>query len=313
MSLSNNHVIEKNRVPRLTGELVNEVISVLRHAHGWEVSQYDASFLGKSLEKRSAVTASTSVTAYLRRLAEDRTEAEVFLHSLSISFSEFFRNPLTFAILEQLILPTLVASKGESRPAELRIWSAGCAAGQEAWSVAMMLEDLATARARPIPLRIFATDVSEAALALAREGSYNTAAMQNVRLRHLRDYFSTSGESYSIVSRLRDRVVFSLYDLLDAHSACPPTSLYGDFDLILCCNLLFYYQPDIQQQVLDKVCRALAPGGYLVTGEAEKAIVAKHQDLRLVASPAAVFQKKNQLRMRDETDMKKLQPLPPCL
>jgi chemotaxis protein methyltransferase CheR len=227
----------------------------------------------------------------MRRLSEDRAEAEAFSRSLNITYSEFFRNPLAFALLEQLILPRLLGEVGKSGRSEVRVWSAGCAAGQEAWSVAILLEELAAARERPVTIRIFATDVSETALALARKGVYDPAAVQNIRLKHLRDYFSAQGEAYVVTPRLRARVDFSAYDLLDARSACPPASLYGDFDLILCSNLLFYYRPDLRQHILDKVCRALSPGGYFVSGEAERDIVAKHDGFGHVAPPAAVFQK----------------------
>jgi chemotaxis methyl-accepting protein methylase len=86
-------------------------------------------------------------------------------------------------------------------------------------------------------------------------------------------------------------VDFSIYDLLDEHSSCPQASLFGDFDLIFCCNVLFYYRADIRQRILAKISRALAPGGYLVTDEVERECVANHHSLYAVAPPAAVFKK----------------------
>ncbi|MEI8044024.1 MAG: CheR family methyltransferase [Verrucomicrobiota bacterium] len=271
---------------------LNQMIEVLRQAYGWDATCYDASFLAKSLTQRLAATSVASVPAYLQRLSEDKAEAEVFLRSLNITYSEFFRNPLTFALLEQLILPGLAEAKGTPRPTELRVWSAGCAAGQEAWSVAMLLEDLAATRQRPIPFRVLGSDISDAALALAREGVYDQTAVQNIRLKHFRAYFSAQGNAWAVAPQLRDRVEFCAYDMLDEHSVCPPASLYGDFDLILCCNFLFYYRPEIRQLILSKVCRALGPRGYLVTGEAERDFVAQHEELRPVAPPSAIFQKR---------------------
>ncbi len=248
----------------------------------------------KAITQRMAATGMNTAAAYRQRLAEDGVEAEVLLASLKITYSEFFRNPLTFALLEQLILPSRLEANGTTGQAELRVWSAGCAAGQEAWSIAILLEDLAQACGRPIPSRIIATDISEAALAFARQGVYDTAAVQNVRLKHLQKYFIIKGDAYAIIPALKNRVDFSTYDLLDVHSASPATGIYGDFDLVFCSNLLFYYRMDIRQQILDKVCRALAPGGFLVTGEAERDLVAKHDGLRAVAPPAPIFQKRKQ-------------------
>ncbi len=272
---------------------LDQVIQVMRQAHGHDLSSFDKVFLAKSLERRiGGAVAEEDTAAYLRRLAEDRTEADALRQSLNIGYSEFFRDPLVFALLEKLVLPGLVEAKGKIVPTELRVWSAGCSDGQEAWSVAILLEDLSAAHQRPVPFRIIATDISDAALGSARQGVYDHPAVQNVRVKHLRNYFSAEGAGYVVASRLRERVDFSTYDLLDGRSVCPPVSLYGDFDLILCCNLLFYYRPEIRLKILDKVCRALCPGGYFVTGEAEKDIVAQHDGFCAVASPAAVFQKK---------------------
>ena len=270
---------------------LDRCVQVMRQAHGRDLSLFETTFLAQALQRRLTQTASTSWPAYLQRLAQDPAEGAAFWQSLSIAHSEFFRNPLTFALLEQLILPSLVATKGATDPTELRIWSAGCAAGQEAWSVAILLAELAAARDGPVPCRIFATDVSEPALALARRGDYDRAALQNVPLKHLQRYFVGQGEAYALIPALKSWVAFSTYDLLEERTACPPASLYGDFDLIFCCNLLFYYRTDVRQRILDKVWKALAPGGYLVTGEVERDFVAKHEGLRAVAPPAALFQK----------------------
>ena len=272
---------------------LDQVIQVMRQAHGHDLSLFDEVFLAKSLERRIAgAVAEEDTAAYLQRLAEDRTEADALFQSLNIGYSEFFRDPLVFALLEKLVLPGLVEAKGKTGPAELRVWSAGCSAGQEAWSVAILLEDLSVAQQRPVPFRIIATDVSDAALAVARQGVYDHTAVQNVRVKHLRNFFSAEGESYVVASQLRARVDFSTYDLLDERSVCPPVSLYGAFDLILCCNLLFYYRPETRRHILDKVCRALGPGGYFVTGEVDREFVAQHDGFSAVAPPAAVFQKR---------------------
>lgn len=260
-------------------------------AQGADLSMYDESFLRESITKRVLACGLTSVAAYAGHLLANPLEADEFHRSLHITHSEFFRNSLTFALLEQQILPSLILTKAQADQGEIRVWSAACAAGQEAWSVAMQLEELTRAGESPAAYRIFASDLSEADLAMARAGVYGAKALGNVGLRRVSTYFSRRGEYYEIAPRLRERVDFSLYDLLDEGSSSPEASIYGDFDLIFCCNLLFYYRLDIQQQVLDKVRRALSPGGYLVTGEAEREIVAQQHGLRAVVPSALVFQK----------------------
>jgi chemotaxis methyl-accepting protein methylase len=267
------------------------LIRAVPGAQGVKMRAYDETFVRKAIAKRLLVHGIECVPVYGEYLARHPEEVVNLSGSLRIGYSEFFRNPLTFALLEQWILPSLAAEKKHSGRGEIRVWSAGCAAGQEAWSVAMQLEALSGPGEPRIPYRIFATDLAEADLATAESGVYSAEAVGNIRTRFLHEYFSRQGESFVIVPQLRERVNFSVYDLLDESSSSPEASLYGDFDLIFCSNLLFYYRSDIRRQILGKVCRALAPGGYVVTGEAERDMVAGHEGLHAVAPPVAVFQK----------------------
>jgi chemotaxis methyl-accepting protein methylase len=273
----------------MTKEL-EEVFRMISRTLERDVSLYEESFLMKSLEKRMEKTATKTPGSYLGYLSENREEAETFFRSLNITYSEFFRSPLTFALLEQIILPRLIEEKAKSNRSEIRIWSAGCAAGQESYSIAMLLDEIAAKRDIEIPFRIFATDTSEPDLASARIGVYDYGTLQNVRLKHLRTYFTTQGEAYVIDAGLRDRIEFSYYDLLDDESACPPTSIFGDFDLVMCCNLLFYYRQDIRRFILSKVGRCLSQEGYLVTGEVERVIVERTEGFHTVAVPTAALQ-----------------------
>lgn len=250
-----------------------------------DITCYDPAFLAQSLERRLAATGGGSAAAYLARLAEDRGEAVAFYRALSISHSEFFRTPLTFALLETLVLPAIAAERTRTGRPEVRVWSAGCAGGQEPYSLAILLAELAA------PHRIFASDIAEAELAAARQGVYGEAALRNVPLRHLRGCFEPRGVGFAILPRLRDAVDFSHHDLLDPRSTCPPASIFGDFDLIFCSNVLIYYRPDVRRMILDRLRGCLTSGGYLVTGEAERAIVEQASGFAPVALPTAVFQR----------------------
>ncbi len=261
---------------------LDEIIHAFSAAHGLDVSRYDEAFLRRTLAKRMEVTGTATIPDYAGHLAGDREEAQKFCSSLRITHTEFFRNPLSFAVIEQIVLPALVESKKKSG-GEIRVWSAGCASGQEAWSIAMLLDELAG----PVSYRIFATDLEEPVY--ARQGVYGPGDVGNVRTRHLHEYFTRQGDAYSVVPRLRERVDFSVCDLLDGSPAIPAASIYGDFDLILCCNLLFYYSLEARRQILDNICSGLGPGGYFVTGEAERVMVAAHGGLHAMAPSVAVF------------------------
>lgn len=267
------------------------VVDSLLQAVGCDVSRFDESFLAKTIAKRIAAVGAADAAAYQRRLADDRREAETLRDSLLVSHSEFFREPLAFALLETLVLPALVRQKKQAGQSEIRVWSAGCAAGQEAYSVAILLDAMAVAREAGIVPRIFATDLAEANVAAARRGVYHAGAMQNVRLGHLNGCFTREGDQYAVASRLRGQVDFSVYDLLDARTTCPPACIFGDFDLVLCSNVMLYYRRESRQVMLGKVARNLRPGGYFVTGGAERELVQNATGFRVLAPSAAVFKR----------------------
>ena len=284
------------------GQSLDAVIQTLERVYGLDIAPYDESFLQKAINKRLAVTGLETGAAYVEYLAEHRAEADVLCCSLRVIYSEFFRNPLAFAVLEQVVLPGLVAEKKQSGGG-IRVWSAGCAAGQEVWSVAMLLDELTGEEDRTVPYRIFASDLSKADMKKAFNGVYAADELKNVRLRHLEACFTKQEEIYTVVPRIRSQVQFTSYDLLETNTTCPPVSIYGEFDLVLCSNVLLYYRHEMQKRILDKLRESLAPGGYLITGEAEKQIFADRAGgFRAVAPPASVFQKN--FSTANKTDMR---------
>lgn len=268
---------------------LDRIIALMKQTFDRDISIYDQSFLLKSLEKRWIAIGVKTAAEYCNRLEKNNMEADALYNSLQITFSQFFRDPLTFALMETLILPSLISHRPNGR--EIRIWSAGCSNGQEAYSMAMSLSDFAEASRKEISFRIFATDISQEALEAGRAGVYDQYAVQNVKLKHLNKYFTKQSETYTIIPQLRRCISFSTYDLLDPSSANPPESIYGDFDLVMCSNLLFYYKSNVQQGIIKKLRQAMSASGYLVTGEAEKTLVENATKLQMISTPTAVFKK----------------------
>lgn len=277
------------KAPLLSRDVTDQVIDVMLRVHGHDIYGYDPTFLARSIEARSRTAGEAGLAAYGKRLQSDPAEASALVTALGIHHSEFFRDPLAFAVLEHRVLPDMLEAQRVSGAPELRVWSAGCAAGQEAYSVALLLTELCTMRGERAGFRIFATDSSEEQLARARLGRYSEADLNHVRLSHLRRWFSATGHEHQISQALRDRVNFSHHDLLDPDSCCPPASIFGEFDVILCCNLLFYYRPAVRLQILDKLQRCLVPGGVLVTSESEAQVVADISDFRPYGLHAPLF------------------------
>jgi len=269
---------------------IAEIIQMMSQNFERDISMFDKSFLEKSIDKRISALSLKSMQDYFNYLDDSTIEANQLCESLTITYSEFFRSPLSFAILEQWILPKIMEDKAGT--SEIRIWSAGCASGQEAYSVAMLLDKLIAFRTNETRFRVIGSDISEEALAASQKGLYDAASMRNVSLSNLEAYFTKHGEIYAISPKIKSQVIFTYYDLLSQANDYPQESIFGDFDLVFCSNLLFYYSPEKRKFIIDKIMRSLAPNGYLITGEAEKHFLQKQKGLKEIAPPSSVFQKK---------------------
>lgn len=268
-------------------EELNKIVRFMKQAYCRDISIYAESFLLKALERRYTTTGVNNAAEYCIYLEKNNMEVDVFYNSLHITYSKFFRDSLTFALMEQSILPNLISQKSDGD--QIRIWSAGCSNGQEVYSMAILLSDLVEISGKKINLRIFATDISEEALATGRAGVYDQTEVQDVKLKHLNKYFTKQEKTYTIVPQLRQCIDFSVHDLLDLSTVNPPKSIYGDFDIVMCSNLLIYYKFDLQLFIIKKLQQAMSTIGYLVTGESEKTLVENASKLQMMGTPTAVF------------------------
>jgi two-component system CheB/CheR fusion protein len=232
---------------------------VLETEFGLDFNHYKPSTVTRRIERRLGLAQAQSVDEYLTRLRSERNELDALYRDLLIGVTRFFRDPEAFALLEQRILPELLTR--EPRNVPLRLWVAGCATGEEAYSLAILLQELAAAYGDR-PIKIFATDVHRGSLEQATLGVYGEDAIANVSPDRLARYFMQSGNTYQVVPELRQMVVFAQHNVI---SDAPFTRV----DLISCRNLLIYLQPPAQQRVLSFFHFALSQAGMLFLGPSE--------------------------------------------
>ena len=275
----------------------SSITRLLDQTAGMHSSSYEHAFLQTSIEKRLQETGCGSPEEYCGYWEQNPAEGQILRASLHNHFSEFFRDPLTFAILERSIIPELIRKKKNDKRSEIRIWSAGCAAGQEPYSLAILLEEALGSALPELTYRIFATDVDETQLDEARLGYYPSAALGNLSLKRAETWFTRQAGGYVVKAALQRNINFSVFDLVQEERGCPPASIFGDFDLLLCCNLLIYYQFGTQTLILDRFGHCLARGGSLVTGAAERGLALAHH-YREVYPQAAIFQQNRVTRKK---------------
>ena len=239
---------------------VAEIVNLVRTKTSHDFTLYKPGTLSRRIERRVALAGVDDSGRYLDMLRDNPAEIELLAKDLLINVTSFFRDPKAFEFLAEEVIPDLVSRHSVDRP--LRIWIAGCSTGEETYSLAMLfLEEVAAAK-RSIKLQVFASDVDEDAVAIAREGRYPELIAADVSPLRLTRFFTREEHGYRVVPELRAVVVFTAQDVL----ADPP---FSRLDLISCRNLLIYLRPEAQQKVLLLFHFALGEGGILMLGGSE--------------------------------------------
>jgi chemotaxis methyl-accepting protein methylase len=234
---------------------VAAILAVVRERTGIDFAPHRPATLHRRLANRMMLAGVKTLPEYLRLLAATESEAGRLVERLSIKVSRFYRNPPVFDRLRRAILPSL-ARAGSAEP--LRLWSAGCGRGEEAYTLAMLLDEIG------VEGDVEATDIDASALAEGRLGLYPAAAAAelpaDLRDRHLE---AVRGERLRVREPLRRRVRFAFHDVAAGGPPAPR------FHLVLCRNVLIYLRREAQERALRTLRRALSPGGVLCLGEAE--------------------------------------------
>ena len=253
-----------------------ELIDSLNHLNtliNFDFSVYEPGFLTKTAESRMQQLNHATLEDYVSFLASNENEVEILVNSFNIHVSSFFRDPFTFALLENVIIPKIINNKHHTKQKEIRIWSAGCAAGQEAYSLAILLQERIQYEDPEMNFRIFATDLSDEVLDQAKVGCYRENDIAHVSHTRLNQYFNYQSDHYWINKELKKHVSFSKFNLLNEKLKCPSESLYGDFDIIYCSNVLIYYTPHICQKILHRLRECLSHTGYIIVDKSEYEIL----------------------------------------
>jgi chemotaxis protein methyltransferase CheR len=254
---------------------LNLILNYLNENRGFDFSGYRPTMLERRAGQRFSSTKCETVQEYLHYLKENPDELDNLIDVLTINVSSFFRDTLSFEYIADKILPAIVHKKKETGDRSLRIWSSGCAMGEEPYSIAIMIHEFLEKEGLDFTVNIFATDIDKKVLKKAQKATYRSESIHNVKYRLLKKYFTSQGERFQLIPSIRDKVSFSVYDILAKTGYAPPESVFGDFDIVCCRNLLIYFDAEHQDLIFDKLYRSLSKHGYLVLGEVE-APSAKH-------------------------------------
>ncbi len=272
--------------PPRTENALKKIFVLLRAQTGHDFSLYKPSTIHRRIERRMAVHQVEAVDEYVRYLQQNRPEVEALFRDLLIGVTNFFRDPEAFWVLEHEIIPKLFADKPAG--GVIRVWSAGCSTGEEAYSIAILLQERMELLKQSYTVQIFATDIDDRAIATARSGVYPASIVADISPERLACFFTaeSGGSNYRIHKSIRDMLVFSEHDVIKD----PP---FSRLDLISCRNLLIYLGAELQKRLIPVFHYALNPGGCLFLGTSEG--VGEFPELFAVLDrKAKLFRRKNE-------------------
>ncbi|MCS3663866.1 CheR family methyltransferase [Salinibacter ruber] len=250
----------------LSRQTFNRLRDLVREHAGIDFPDEKRYLLESRVKPRLLAQEVPDFETYADRLEQgDTREIARLVNAVTINETAFFRHPSQFEALEDTILPELVRLHQQERSGPMRLWSAACSAGDEAYSLAILIWETIEPRHPRMDYEIVGTDIDTAVLEEARAGRYRKRSVRNVPPAYLRDYFDRSGEAFVVDPAIRDMVEFRPLNLTDAQDM----RRMRNFDLIMCANVLIYFNETSKKDVLQGLYRSLRPGGYLFVGGSE--------------------------------------------
>ncbi|MDP2828297.1 MAG: chemotaxis protein CheB [Sulfuricellaceae bacterium] len=239
---------------------MKRILMLLRSATGHDFTQYKKSTIGRRIERRMSQHNIGDIEIYARYLKEHPAEVQILFRELLINVTSFFRDPDAFAKLKEEVLPQLLAGKPEDYV--FRAWVAGCATGEESYSIAMLLREYMDETRQEFKIQLYSTDLDDDAIAIARVGIYPPNIAQDIHPERLRRFFIKEDAGYRVKKDIREMVVFAIQNVIKD----PP---FTRLDLLSCRNLMIYLEPELQNRLIPAFHYALKPGGVLFLSPSE--------------------------------------------
>ncbi len=252
--------IVEEPLPKGDEDIFKQIILLLRKRTGVDFTYYKKPTFHRRVARRIAILKKKNLSDYLKYLRTNNAEQDALFQDVLIPVTSFFRDPKTFQVLTESVFPTLFKNKSSDKP--LRIWCAGCSTGEEAYSIAIALQEFLGEKVSDTKIQIFGTDISEQAIKKARAGIYSKADIENLSAIQLKNYFRKNNGDYEVNKLIRDMCVFAPHNFLKD----PP---FAKMDLITCRNVLIYMDSFLHKKAFTTFHYALKEGGFLLLGKSE--------------------------------------------
>jgi len=273
---------ESRQLPQPAAEEFERVIQLLRGFHPVDFGHFKRASLERRILRRVLLGNHDSLSSYADLLEKDPGAVETLYQDLLIGVTSFFREPVRFDALKTVVFPSVTQDRRAKD--SIRVWVAGCSTGEEVYSLAMTLSEFLDGREDAPRISIYGTDINEQSLKKARAGFFTEQAVSGVSPERLARFFTPAPGGYKIAKALRELCVFAAHDV----TRDPP---YSRIDLVTCCNVLIYFDPELQKKAISLLQYAIAPGGFLMVGGSENLRGATSQ-LTPVSTKPLIYRKR---------------------
>ena len=262
-----NRFIEASEAIQLNGELENydeqvltKILDYINENTGLDFSEYKFSTLARRVARRVNVCKCETFKEYYRLLQTNPDEVSILFKEFLIGVTKFFRDPRVWEILSDDLIPEIIERKDDGET--LKVWDVACSTGEEAYSLAMYINEELRKQNKDLKVKIFATDIAKQHLEIGGNGVYSESTIADIDAELVKKYFIKHSDGYQVVEKIRRMVIFSQHNIIKN----PP---FSNMDMILCRNLLIYFQQSIQHKTLNVLHYALKENGFLILGTSE--------------------------------------------
>ena len=251
-------------IPEIQPEEMETIRRLLLERTGFHLCIYKEKCLMRRINIRIRATDSGNPKDYCDLLEKDEREIGRLLKTLTIHVSHFFRNPSVFALLRDTVFPELFSSRG-GNAGELLLWSVGCSTGEEPYALAIILREYFASEMKRVPVRIIGTDINAGIIELAREGLYPPERVSELPTHLVERYFKEENGKLHISEKVREMVTFQREDIFSREFT-------RKCDMILCRNVMIYFERPWQEEMLTGFAESLPEGGFLILGKSETVV-----------------------------------------
>lgn len=236
--------------------------SVIKDRLGFNCEYYKDSHFKRRIDVRLRASGAKNYGEYVRLLKDNPGELDILMDTLTVNVTNFFRNTEVYDIVEKEVLPAVIKAKSTTPLRSIKIWSAGCSIGVEAYSIAMLLHHILGDNIKKYNITITGTDIDKASLQQAQQGVYGEVEMKDVRPAFLKKYFVQQGNHYQVIDEIRKMAHFKSHDMISG------PKMKG-FDIIFCRNVTIYFEKELQEKLYMDFYEGLNDNGFFVMGKTE--------------------------------------------